>query len=349
MSDISKIDSNFAVKTNLNIENIKFYDIQNEPFSVYGVFFENGRYRRLPEKVAKTVSNDVYYLHTHTAGGRVKFVTDSKYVAIHAVMPDIGKMPHFALTGSAGFDIYVGENEKYYASFVPPFDISGGYESVACFENHEEREITINFPLYSAVSALYIGIEDGAALKKSVGYKYKKPIGFYGSSITQGGCASRPGNSYESIISRNLQADYLNLGFSGSAKAEDTIAKYISTLDLSVFVYDYDYNSPSTGHLEATHKKMFLTIRENNPDLPIVILSRPSPTLNGVEQERLAIIKRTYTDAVANGDGNVYFIDGPTLMEYAGNDGTVDGCHPNDLGFYSMAKALTPCLESIIG
>lgn len=349
MSDISKIDSNFAVKTNLNIENIIFYDIQNDPFSIYGVFFENGVYRRLPEAVAKKVSNEVYNLHTHTAGGRVKFVTDSKYVAIHAVMPDVGKMPHFALTGSAGFDIYIGENEKYYASFVPPFGISGGYESVVRFENSQEREITINFPLYSSVSALFIGIEESAVLKKSFGYKHRKPIGFYGSSITQGGCASRPGNSYESVISRNLQTDYLNLGFSGSAKAEDAIAKYISNLDLSVFVYDYDYNSPSVGHLQATHQKMFSTIRDKNPDLPIVILSRPSFTLNGVEQERLAIIKRTYTDAVVNGDKNVYFIDGPTLMKYAGYDGTVDGCHPNDLGFYSMAKVVSAQLKSIIG
>ena len=348
MSDITKIDSNFAVETKLNIENIKFYDMKNELFSTYGVFFENGLYRRLSESVAKKVSNSVYNLHTHTAGGRVKFVTDSKYVAIHAVMLDIGKMPHFALTGSAGFDLYVGEKEEYYASFVPPFDISGGYESVVYFENHGEREITINFPLYSSVSALFIGLEDGASLEKSRGYKHKKPIGFYGSSITQGGCASRPGNSYESIISRDLQTDYVNLGFSGSAKAEDAIAQYISDLDLSVFIYDYDYNSPSVEHLEATHQKMFLIIREKKPDLPIVILSRPSFTLNGVEQERLAIIKRTYTDAVVNGDKNVYFIDGPTLMQFAENNGTVDGCHPNDLGFYSMARALTPYIEPLL-
>lgn len=348
MSNISQIDSNFVVQTTLNIDNIKFYDIQDEPFSLYGVHFENGAYRRLPENIAKAVSEKVYNLHLHTAGGRVKFITNSRFVAINAVMPRIGKMPHFALTGSAGFDLYTGKKEEYYASFVPSFNVSDGYESVIHFDNRAQREITINFPLYSSVSALYIGVEEGAVLKKSSGYKHKKPIAFYGSSITQGGCASRPGNAYESIIARKLQTDYWNLGFSGNAKAEDAIAQYISTLDLSVFVYDYDHNAPSVSHLKDTHQKMFLTIRKRNPQLPIVILSRPKRTLNNEEKERLAIIKKTYTEAVAAGDKNTYFIDGPTLMKYAGNDGTVDGCHPNDLGFYSMAKVLVRQLKTLI-
>ena len=348
MKNISQIDRNFEVKTSLNIENIRFYDLNDERISLYGVFYENGKYRRLPESVAKTVNDGVYNLHIHTAGGRIKFVTDSRFVAIKAVMPDIGKMPHFALTGSAGFDLYVGRKEEYYNSFVPPFGITDGYEGVIRFGTSEMREITINFPLYSAVSALYIGLDENARLKKSSGYKHEKPIVFYGSSITQGGCASRPGNSYESRISRELNSDYINLGFSGSAKGEDTIAEYISGLDMSVFVYDYDYNAPTVEHLKNTHQKMFSTIRSKNPDLPIVILSRPTYKLNEEEKERLAIITKTYTDAVEAGDKNVFLIDGPMLMKYAKNDGTVDGCHPNDLGFYSMAKALIPQLKPLI-
>ncbi len=348
MSRISKIDRNLAVQTSLNIDNIKFYDIQEEPFSLYGVFFENGMYRRLPEEIAKTVSDNVYYLHRNTAGGRIKFTTNSSFVAIKAVMPEIGKMPHFALAGSAGFDLYVGRKEEYYGSFLPPYTITDGYESVIRFDGSKLREITINFPLYSGVSALYIGLDEHAVLKKSPGYKHKKPIVFYGSSITQGGCASRPGNAYESIVSRALQTDYLNLGFSGSALAEDAIAQYVKDLDMSVFVYDYDHNAPDAEHLEQTHQRMFLTIREHHPDLPIVILSRPKYKLNEVEKQRLAVIKKTYTDAVAAGDRNTYFIDGPTLMKHAKTDGTVDGCHPNDLGFYSMAKALIPLLMHIL-
>lgn len=348
MGNISQIDRNFYVQTTLNIDNVKFYNVQDEPFCLYGVFFENGMYRRMPEEIANSVSEQVNRLHMQTAGGRVKFVTDSRYVAIKVVMPIIGKMSHFPLTGSAGFDLYTGRKEEYYNTFVPPFNISDGYESVIRFNDGKEREITINFPLYSSVSALYVGLEEDAVLKKSVGYKHKKPIAFYGSSITQGGCASHPGNAYASIISRQLQTDYLNLGFSGSAKAEDAIAQYISTLDLSIFVYDYDHNAPSLSHLKDTHQKMFLTIRKRNPELPIVILSRPKYVLTDEEKHRLAIIEKTYTDAVAANDQNVYFIDGPSLMKYAQHDGTVDRCHPNDFGFYSIAKVLAKYLKPIL-
>ena len=87
MENLSKIDRNFAVQTSLKVENIKFYDALEAPFSIYGVFYENGRYRRMPEQVAKTVSDAVYRLHSHTAGGRIKFTTDSTYVAIKAAMP----------------------------------------------------------------------------------------------------------------------------------------------------------------------------------------------------------------------------------------------------------------------
>ena len=348
MSNISQIDRNFTVQTSLNIENIRFHSIREEPFSVYGVFYENGAYRRLPEQVAQSVSESVYRLHTHTAGGRVRFVTDSRYVAIKSVMYGIGKMPHFALTGSAGFDLYVGKRQQYYSAFVPPFDISDGYESVVRFDSRARREITINFPLYSGVSELYIGLEDGAALEKAPAYKHSKPIVFYGSSITQGGCASRPGNAYENIVSRVLQTDYLNLGFSGSAKGEPEIAQYIAGQDMSVFVYDYDHNAPTPEHLEATHQRMFSMIREQNPDLPILMLSRPKARLTETEQKRLSIIRRTYDEAIAAGDKHTYMIDGPTLMRYAKNDGTVDIHHPNDLGFHSMAKVLIPQLRALL-
>ena len=348
MSNISQIDRNFAVQTSLNIEDIRFYNIQDAPFSIHGVFYENGAYRRMPEQVAQSVSEKVYQLHTHTAGGRVRFVTDSRYVAIKAVMHNIGKMPHFALTGSAGFDLYVGKRQEYCGAFVPPFDISDGYESVVRFDRQAQREITLNFPLYSGISELYIGLEDGATLKKAPAYKHSKPIVFYGSSITQGGCASRPGNAYQSIVSRALQTDYWNLGFSGSAKGELEIAQYIAGLDMSVFVYDYDHNAPTLEHLEATHQKMFSLIREQNPDLPILILSRPKYRLTDTEQKRLAIIKRTYDEAIAAGDQHTHMIDGPTLMRYAKNDGTVDIHHPNDLGFHSMAKVLIPQLRALL-
>lgn len=349
MSDISVIDSNFNVKTELNISNIRFYDVNNTPFEINGVFYENGKFRRLPEVVAKSVSEGVFALHAHTAGGRVRFKTDSSYIAIYAKMPKISKMSHFALTGSAGFDLYVNEGkEKYVQSFVPPFEIKDGYESIAYFNSSKMREVTINFPLYSEISELYIGLNENAIVKAPNPYKTENPIVFYGSSITQGGCASRPGNSYESIISRRLNADYINLGFSGNAKAEKEIAEYISSLKMSCFVYDYDHNAPNVEHLKDTHEKMFKTIRQNNPVLPIIIMSRPKFYLTEEEEKRLNVIKTTYKNALENGDENVFLIEGRELMAMAEDNGTVDNCHPNDFGFASMAKVLGDMLEKIL-
>lgn len=349
MAKIELIDSNFKVDTELDIKNIKFYDIKQTPFEIHGVFYESDRFRRLPEEVAKTVNDGVYGLHTHTAGGRVRFRTDSPYIAIHAKMPSIGKMSHFALTGSAGLDLYIGkEPATYFATFIPPFGIKDGYESVVHFDFSEMRDVTVNFPLYSEVSELYIGISDDAVLSSPEPYKHTTPIVYYGSSITQGGCASRPGNSYESIISRRLNADYINLGFSGSARGEAEIAEYISKLDMSAFIYDYDHNAPTSEHLKETHEKMFRIIRDANPDLPVVLLSRPKFNLTDDEEKRLDIIKASYNDAIARGDRNIYLIDGKSLMKAAGNEGTVDNCHPNDLGFMSMANELGNLLETII-
>ncbi len=349
MQDITLIDSNFKVDTELKIKDIKFYDVNQPPFKIYGVLYDSGKYRRLPESVAKTVNDGVYGLHAHTAGGRVRFKTDSPYIAIHAKMPNIGKMPHFALTGSAGFDLYTGKNpEKYLATFIPPFEIQNGYESVVHFDSAQMRDININFPLFSEVSELYVGVSNSATLCPAEPYRYEKPIVYYGSSITHGGCASRPGLSYESIISRKIDADYINLGFSGSAKGEDEIAEYISTLPMSVFVYDYDHNAPTAEHLNNTHERMFKKIRNANPDLPIVMLSRPKFNLSDDEEKRLDIIKTTYQNAINAGDNNVFLIESRTLMKIAEDDGTVDGSHPNDLGFMSMAEAVGDVLKKIL-
>ena len=345
LKNISLIDSNFKVQTNINKDDIKFYDINQPPFEIHGVFYDNGKYRRMPESIAKTVNGGVLALHTNTAGGRVRFKTDSSYIAIYAKMENVGKMPHFALTGSAGFDIYVGD--KHSGTFIPPFDIENGYESIIEFESSKMRDITINFPLYSDVLGLYIGVSNGASIYQPEPYKIQKPIVFYGSSIAQGGCASRPGNSYQSNISRRLDCDYINLGFSGSAKAEDEIAEYISNLKMSAFVYDYDHNAPTIDHLAQTHEKMFKKIRAKNPDLPIIMMPRPKYQLSKDEELRYDIIESTYVSAKENGDKNVYLIDNEILMRFAGNDGTVDGCHPNDLGFNSMAIAVGYLLEKI--
>lgn len=343
MKQISDIDVNFKVGESLKRQDLQFRCCTEPPFQVYGVFRENGKFRRLPEVVAASVSEGVHALHAHTAGGRVRFATDSNCVAISAEMGSLGKMPHFAFTGSMGFDLYA--DDRYVKTFVPPCDMTTGYESVIEFETKEFREITINFPLYSEVKELYIGLPENADVKAASPYRNEKPVVYYGSSITQGGCASRPGMSYQSMISRRFHCDYVNLGFSGSAKAEEEIVAYLEQLEMSLFVYDYDHNAPTVEHLQNTHETMFQAIRKTHPDIPIILMSRPKFQLNEEETERRRIIETTYQHAVLAGDDHVYFLDGEALTELCGNEGTVDGCHPTDFGFASMAKTLGDVME----
>ena len=347
MSDIAKIDKNFKIETKIERPGLLMRSIDEDCFSLHGVFWENNRYRRMPEGVAESVSEGVGYLHTHTAGGRIRFVTDSEYVVVNVILSNINKMSHFPLSGSAGVDVYA--DGIYAATIMPTFDFEDRYEGVVDFGEKKLRAITINMPTYSGVSNFCVGLNENAAVYKADPYKIEKPVVFYGSSITQGGCVSRPGMTYESILSRKLDFDYINLGFSGNARGEKEMAEYIADLDMSVFVYDYDHNAPSVEHLEATHEPFFKLIREKNPDLPVIFMSRPKYYLTEVEIERKNIIEKTYNNAVNNGDENVYFIDGTTLMnDEICENGTVDGCHPTDLGFFSMAKRIMPLLEKIL-
>ena len=341
-------DKSFAVPVSAFDEELVYYDIKNAPIALYGVFFENGAFRRIPEELAHRVNKECIALHSNTAGGRAKFRTDSTLISLKVRVRNPKHYPHCTLAMTSGFDLYVGQPEEYRATFLPPADVKDEYTATVRFDIREEREITINFPHYCDVLSLEIGLEQDAILKPGAGYLPKKPIVYYGSSITQGACASRPGNTYENRIIRELPIDYVNLGFSGSARGEDSMAQYIAGLDMSVFVCDYDYNAPTVEHLRQTHEKLFRTVRAKHPHLPVVMLTRPKFRLTAEEEEKRAIVRQTYENALTNGDKNVYYIDGPTLMQYAENDCSVDGAHPNDLGFYSMARVLLEQLKKIV-
>lgn len=345
---LDSIDKNFIVKTNIEKEDICFHDVEEGNFHIYGIFKENGLFRRLPEYVAKSVSKGVYGLHTNTAGGRVRFVTDSSYVAIKTIYTPCRK-PHFALTGSSGFDMYFEsiDGPRYAGTFIPPVDVVDGYESMIEFAGRQERIITINFPLYSDVEKLYVGLQEDASLKEAPEYSIKKPIVYYGSSITQGACASKPGSCYQSILSREFDCDYINLGFAGGARGEEAIANYIKKLDMSAFVLDYDHNAPTAEKLKNTHLRFFEIIRRENPALPIVIMPRPRFYHRGEDEKRFEIVRATYQKAKEKGDENVYFVSNKELMELARDNGSVDNTHPTDSGFLSMAQAIGKVFEKI--
>ena len=351
---LDEIDKNLKVDKTIDKKGLKFFSFEEEPFRIYGNLMreEDDRLHRVPTVVARETNDGVLALSTNTAGGRVRFKTDSKRIAViakYSVHSKIATWSHFAPTGYAGLDLFEGKN--FLGCFVPPHDMPNkAYESVITLGGDRcERELTIHLPIYADLSDLYIGIDEDATLGAAEPYKYEKPIVYYGSSITQGGCASRPGSTYQAILSRWLECDHINLGFSGSARGEDAIVQYMASLDMGVFVCDYNYNAPTKEHLEATHLPLYRKIREKHPEIPFIIMERPNSTLNPKDKEyRGAVLRKTYETAISEGDKNVYFLDPSADFPFFGDEATVDGVHPTDLGFYFMAKALYPILKEIL-
>ena len=348
--DLQQMTEKFDKITELGKDDIKFHAVHDAPFRVCGLLYQDGKYRRLPEVIAKQGHETVLEHHACTAGGRLRFQTDSAYVAIAAKLPNVGRMAHFAMTGSAGFDLYVKKDgvDKYVCSLRPSFYITDSIVRMFEFGSREMREITIHFPLYSEVSELYVGLQEDASLEAAPLYAYEKPVVYYGHSITQGGCASRPGNAYPSILSRRLNVDHVNLGFSGGGRGEQPIADYIAGLDMQVLVMDYDHNAPNAQHLQDTHERMFLTVREKHPTLPVIMMtSTTMPRFSDNRAKRREIIRNTYLHAKERGDENVYFWDGGQFDAYH-DYATVDGSHPNDYGFVVIADLLEPVLKKAL-
>ena len=328
---------------------IKFFDVKEEPFKVYGLYnYKNEDvFKRLPDDIGENVNEKVKTLYRDTAGGRVRFSTNSKYVAVKVTMPKIKKMHHMPLSGSAGFDLYLDNPENsdsmYIKSLMPPVNAVDGYEAIFVFDDRRTRYLTINFPLYNEVSTLHVGLQEDSEIGEGMKYKKELPIVYYGSSITQGACASRPGNSFESMIARKLNLDYINLGFAGSALGEDIIMDYMADLPMLCFVSDYDHNAP-LPLLKETHCKLYKKIREKHPDIPYVMITRPDFKYNEASddaKDRKDVVIDTFRYAREIGDKNVYFIDGESFFMGQWLDScTVDSVHPNDLGFSMMAESI---------
>lgn len=345
--DFTKIDKNMKVETKIEREGLKFYDIDEAPFKIYGVFREGDHYVRMPRAVAEPISDGVRWLSTVSSGGRIRFVTDSPYIALKVQISGMSKFSFFSVTGIVGCDVYSGK--RYFGTIIPPLDTTTEYENVIDIPDPAEREYTVNMPIYATTHKIHVGIKEGSTLKPADDYSITKPVVFYGSSVTQGGCASRPGNTYPSQISRALNCDIINLGFAGSAKGEEEVARYIANLDMTAFFYDYDYNAPSLEHYKETHERFFKIIREANPDLPIIMTTRPKKHLKNDETERVAVMMQTYQNAINTGDKNVYYIKGTDLLsDDIAEAALIENCHPNDCGFASIAAVMENKLKEIL-
>lgn len=343
----AEVDKNMIVGKP-DADGLVWYNVKNAPFDIYGLYMPQAEsdFRRMPDDVAAATNNGVKRNARHTAGGRVRFSTNSRRIAVRAKMPYVTRYPHMALTGSASFDLYVDTPVGSFFGCVyrPPVDFTDGFELTHKFDDSRERSLTLNFPLYSPVSSLEIGLDAGSTLGGGAKYTGTRlPVVYYGSSITQGACASRPGLAYQAIISRRLDVDFINLGFSGNARAELPISAYMAELPMSAFVSDYDHNAPTPEYLRETHCRLYTTIREKNPDIPYIMLSRPDFTTHPEKDsiERRRVVEDTFRYARAQGDKHVWYIDGEGIYRGAELDAcTVDAAHPTDLGFMKMADSI---------
>ena len=343
------MDKNFT-KQDAVAENLtKWYDARD--LELYGLFYDGSLLRRMPKDIAETVNNGVHNYSAYSAGGRVRFSTDSPFIALK-VEYGPGSIPtvnnHCV---SYGFDLYRMENDvEIFTAAARPvagFDYKYGEYKMLTKNEGKITSYTINFPIFTSIKKLEVGIAIGSAIAPGASYRNELPVVYYGSSITHGAAAGRPGNTYESFVSQKYNLHYINLGFSGSARGEQTMAEYISELPMSVFVCDYDHNAPSVEHLQETHFAFYETIRKKQPYIPYIMISRPTFFMNPeVNEKRRSVIYNSYRKALELGDQSVFFIDGATLLQGDFMEScTSDGIHPNDLGFFRMAQKIGPIVN----
>lgn len=326
------------------------YRFNQSPLRVYGVPFyaESGRLERVPEALREKMPS-LRDLGRRTPGARVEFRTDSPRFTVSVTLSSLGVDIGMSIYACQSVNVMVGpRGNPRFAGLVYPTGYGERSFSRTFVKSAEMEDITLLLPRNEPIEGLEIAIEDGARIEAPTPYRHA-PMVFYGSSITEGGCCASANSAYTQILSRRLDADYINMGFSGSARGELEMADYLSALPMSVLVYDYDHNAPDADWLARTHEAFFLRIRANRPTLPVVMLTRPDFDFDPASPARREVIRRTFENARASGDENVYFIDGETLFGVEERQFcTVDGCHPNDLGFYRMAAAIEPVLRKIL-
>ena len=356
MQKIEQLDPNFRVNQDVPAE-YTFFDPRQMPFQLYGLApNEEGTYCRLPLDFLPQCSEGVRALSWHLTGACVRFSTDSAGLCVLWQLRQEGNMPHFTACGQSGLELFeeFDGGTRQIKNFIPRMA-----EGKGCQKKQSGftalpggmRHYALYFPLYNGLEELMLGFAPGAVIEPGRTPKIAAPLVFYGSSITQGGCASKVGSCYPSILARRLDAALVNLGFSGNARGEESIARYIAGLKMSVFIFDYDHNAPTPAHLAATHEPFFRIVRRAQPDLPVIFVSRPDYDKNPEDaKERRDVILRTYAHAIAEGDKKVYFVDGQQLYGPRDRDMcSVDGTHPNDIGFLRMADGLEPVLRAALG
>ena len=319
-----------------------------EPMELTGFHWygKDKKFCRLPLELDPAITPEVKSLAWNTAGGKLRFRTDSKRVVVRVKLSSNSTMPHMAATGSNGFDLYVGEpGKEVYFNTTKCADEEYDFTLFEC-ESREMHTITINFPLYQGVDSLQIGLDRDAQLLPPE--PLKQYVAVYGTSVTQGGCAARPGMAYTNILSRRMQRHFYNYGFSGSGKGEPEMAHLMAQLDPALYLLDFQNNA---GKDYLPNLKVFLQIlRKAHPETPIVVFStyfRPRTSeayYRDMAEKQRAVVE----EFIQSGDRNIYSLEGSCAMDPYRYEGTVDGAHPTDLGFMLLANFFQPVLEPLL-
>ncbi|MEO6966748.1 MAG: SGNH/GDSL hydrolase family protein, partial [Acidobacteriaceae bacterium] len=319
-------------------------------------YAENGgELSRLPVKLKDSYREPVWELAQSPSGGRIRFRTNSTNLAIRLEYPKAPDMTNMHAFGQTGVDLYV--NGAYWDTAIAGRDSKPGLVQEHSFYKDRPRayrEITIYLPLYMPVKVLGIGIDTDAEIQAPKPFALNKPIVFYGTSITQGGCASRSGMSYQAILGRMLNVDFVNLGFSGNGKGEPALARAVASIDAAYFVLDFAQNNPTVESLAEVYQPFIDTIRSKHPETPILVIT---PIYSAHEAQSAdskldgmrVLIRRVAAQRIAAGDKNIQIVEGTDLIGPSRADGLVDGTHPNDLGFEWMAEGLAARISMVLG
>src|SRR5688572_13173164 len=336
---------------------VHWYDIR--PLGVEGQGWADTKapFDRLPAKAEKTARPPVWSLSRHSTGLCVRFVTDA--TTIHARWTVTNKnlaMPHMPATGVSGLDLYVkSANGKWQwvANGRPTAETNTAQLATGLAAG--EKEYLLYLPLYNGVSSVELGLPKGTSLKKADPRPADKqtPIVFYGTSITQGGCASRPGMVHTAILGRMFDRPVINLGFSGNGTLDPDIAALLGELDAAVFVLDCLPNLNPAQVAERT-EPFVKAFRKLKPTTPILLVedrtyaNAPAlPALAKRNADSRAEYKKAFDALVAAGDKNLHYLRGDKLIGDDG-EGTVDGSHPTDLGFMRQAEAFAEALKPLL-
>jgi lysophospholipase L1-like esterase len=310
---------------------------------------------RFPARAKRVVRSAVWNLSRQTSGMSVRFETDSPgiYARYELTRPE-RDMPHMAATGVSGLDIYGKLDDGRWQWFGVARPTSAQITTALGNDIAPgRRAYLVNLPLYNGVKSLEIGVGKGAGFWPTPPRK-DKPILFYGTSITQGGCASRPGMSFVNILGRRLDRPILNFGFSGNGRLEIEVGRLLAELDPAIYVIDCIANA-TVEQIEQRTIPLVKLLRDARPKTPILLLDERRdgseallPDLFKTREEKTPPFKNAYDALGAQGVANLHFRTGDDVL---GTDGeaTVDGSHPNDLGMMRYADALEPDLRKLLG